>query len=137
MDNMKKEVMDGMQDYFDKMMKRLDEKQDNLKETMKELITKEIGEVKKQMTDMNKELQENSKKLQEVETLTIDIDKRVAELTEENERLKILLEAKSMDKQIRIRGIPEEKDEMITQKLAEIFSEFLEQPVEEISSSIV
>lgn len=96
-DNMKREVMDGMQEYFEKMMKKLDEKEVNLKETMKEIVTKEAGEVKKQITEMNKEIQENAEKLQEVETLTMDIDKRVVELTEENERLKVLLEAKSMD----------------------------------------
>lgn len=92
MDNMKREVMDEMQEYFEKM-KKLDEKEENLKETMKELVSKEIGEVKKQITEVNKETQENSDKLQEVETMTMDIDKRVEEPTEENERLKILLEA--------------------------------------------
>lgn len=77
MENMKKEMMDGMHEYFDKMMSKLDEKETNLKITMKETVTKEI---------------------QKLETQANKTEKKIEEFTEENEKLQIMLEAKSMDR---------------------------------------
>lgn len=47
-----------------------------------------------------------------------------------------MLEAKTMDRQIRLRGIEEEKDENTYQKMVTILSEFLEKPEEEIQDSL-
>lgn len=135
-DGVKKEMMDGMQDYFEKMMLKLDEKEQNIKEAMKELVTKEVGEIKKQIGDMDKEIHSNTEKIQELETLTLDVDKKVEELSAENKRLEILLEAKTTESQIRLRGLEEEQNENIMQKITGILSEFLEQPPEEIQASL-
>lgn len=54
-----------------------------------------MGEVKKQIGEMSKEIQTKADKIQELETLTIDVDKRVEDLVEENKRLEIVLETKT------------------------------------------
>lgn len=136
MESMKKEVMDGMQEYFDKMMSKLDEKEANIKDTMKEILTKEIGEITKQIGNMDKEIKGNTEKIQGLETQTEQTNKKLEELSEENEKLQILLEAKPMDRQIRLRGIKDEKDEDTYQKMATILIEFLEKPEEEIKQSL-
>lgn len=149
-EGVKKEIMDGMQEYFERMMSKLDEKEQNIKEAMKELVTKEVGEIKKQLGDMNNEIQINSGKIQELETLTINVDKRVEDLTEENKRLEtlfeesteknkrleILLEAKTTERQIRLRGLEEEQNEDIIRKIIAILSELLELPPEEIQQTL-
>lgn len=135
-EGVKKEVMDGMQEYFERMMSKLDEKEQNIKEAMKELVTKEVGELKNQIGEMNKNIQDNSEKIQELQTQTADMGKTIQDLTEENKRLEILLEAKTTERQLRLRGLEEEQNEDLPQKITGICSELLEQPPEDIQASL-
>lgn len=88
--------MDVLQDCFEKVMAKLDEKDKNLRDTMKDLVTKEVGEVKTQIAEVQKKLINNSTRVKEVESKIGEAHTKIPELTAENKKLEILLEVKSV-----------------------------------------
>lgn len=78
------------------------------------------------MEKITQEIQKNADKIQKVEDLTSELDKKTQELALADERLSIMIEDRSMDKQLRIRGLVEEKGKNLYKKIAGIFAEFME-----------
>lgn len=65
-------------------------------------------------------------KIQKIEELTSDLEKKTRDLTLAEERL-TMIEAKTMDKQLRMKRSPEEKGENIYKKILAILAEFMDE----------
>lgn len=65
-----------------------------------------------------------------------NLGKKTKELAMAGEKLNIMIEAMTMDKQLRIRGLPEEKWENIYKKMAGILSEFMEESAEAMEDEL-
>lgn len=88
-------------------------------------MSTEQGDIKKELGNITQEIHKNTEKIFKIEELTSDLEKKSRDLTRAEERLMIMIEAKAMDKQLRIRGLPEEKGENIYKKILGILAEFM------------
>lgn len=147
LENLEKKVMDGMEEYFERMMKRLEEREEKakrerlqadekMKQDIKDIIATELGDIKKELGTIKQEMSKNIETVQKLEEVTKELEIKTKELTMADEKLSIMVEALSMDKQLRIRGLPEEKGENIYKKVAGIFSEFMEEQEEAMEDEL-
>lgn len=110
----------------DKLKLERKENDDKMKQNLKDFMSTELGDIKKELGNITQEIQKNTEKIQKVEELTKELGKKSQELAMADERLEIMIEAKAMDKQVRLRGLSEEKGRNLYKKMAAIFAEFMD-----------
>lgn len=123
---MERKNTDGMNQYLEKMLGKMEESIKNLIKEVKDYITEVRMDLKKDIAEVKAEFSK----------ATEELDSKVRQVTKMTENNKTMMQYRAIENHLRFRGIEEQEDEMIRVRMNKLLAEFLNQEPEHVNDKM-